>query len=61
MGYEPLTSPSCLWLVSPEGQGVRAMRSTEVNPLGYRAGQREGMVWWSSGTRGEYPTHFASG
>lgn len=44
-------------LPSPEGQRVRVMRSTDINLLGYRAGQREGVAWWWSGTRGEYPAY----
>lgn len=56
LGYEPWTCRSSS-LLSPEGQGVRVMRSTETHLLGYRVGQRDGMVWWALGTHGEYPTH----
>lgn len=41
-----LFSPSCLLVVPLEGQGLWVMRSAEINFLGYRAGQRKGMVWW---------------
>ena len=48
----PLPPVSGWCLQRPE---VWVKRSTEISLLGYTAGQRKGMVWWSRGTRGKYP------